>query len=68
MLLSASLHYNEAVMTGVDFCLHANTDLSNVVRLCLLVVVERRSNSQVLFCLSLSRGITHLTELPMLKA
>ena len=55
-------------MTGDDFCLHANTDLNNVVQLCLFVVVERRSNSQVLFCLSLSRGITHLTELPMLKA
>ena len=49
MLLSAMLHYNEAVMTSVYYCLHANTDLSNVAQLCLVVVVERRSNSQILF-------------------
>ena len=68
------VHYDEAVITSVDYCLHANTDLGNVVRLCAVVVVvvvvvvavERRSNSQTLFCLSLSRGITHFTSLPML--
>ena len=48
MLLSAILHYNEAVMTGVDYCLHANTDLNNVVQLCLIGVVERRSKSHML--------------------